>query len=674
MTPALLLVDVQADFLDRQGLTPAKAVLAGQCARLLHECRLLGIPIFHVHTLVRPDGSDRMPHWKRGGVWACVEGTPGAEPPPALAPADREPVVRKTFFSAFSNPELDPALGSRGIDTVVIAGVYLQSCVRATALDAYQRGYDVMIAADAVGSTEPMHAALSQRYLEGRVAALFPTDVLIGRISGSQAKRKVPPSPVFPVSYAGGAWRKESGDAYLVKRNPSRWHEILGAVPMASGAIVADCAVAAAVAARDWGGADVDWRVSFLESWEQSLASRERQLMRTMAIEIGKPVGDVKEEIARALALIDVAGRVARQRPETVAGSAKSVRSSRRPLGAVALITPWNNPVGIPVGKIAPALAFGNAVLWKPSWQVPQTSMLVAESLIEAGIPKGVFNMVMGDAETAEAMILAPEIAGVSLTGAQATGQRANLLCAEAGKVLQAELGGNNAAIVMPDCDLARFAQSFARAAFGFAGQRCTATRRFILLEENRASFEDAFAAAVKSLTMGAPENPGTQIGPVISMESRARLRDVVADAVTRGARTVVPGGDGEPPGDGCWFKPVVLACDDPEAPVVREESFGPVAVIQTARDIESAIALLNAVPQGLVATLYSDDPGHQRRFLEEAQAGILRLNETRFEIDPQAAFGGWKASGMGPPEHGIWDEAFYSRVQARYGFPPESE
>ena len=162
------------------------------------------------------------------------------------------------------------------------------------------------------------------------------------------------------------------------------------------------------------------------------------------------------------------------------------------------------------------------------------------ETLLESGFPDGAVNMVMGDAETAWHMILDPRIAAVSLTGSQAAGQQASALCGEAGKPLQAELGGNNAAVVLPDCDLDRFAPAMALAAFGFAGQRCTATRRFIVIERRRRAFEEALAASAEGLRLGPPEKETTQLGPLISMQSRARVQDAVDAAIAGGTRPAV--------------------------------------------------------------------------------------------------------------------------------------
>lgn len=181
MGAALVLVDLQRDFLSRPGLVPPVEPLVGHIAALLGDWRRLGLPVFHVHTVIRPDGSDRMPHWKRDDHWECVAGTPGVLPPPPLVPLPGETVVNKPFFSGFGNPDLDAGLQAAGVDELVVAGIYLHGCVRSTVLDAYERGYVVWVADDAVGATEAEHAAHSRGWLHGRAATFMPSAEILHR-------------------------------------------------------------------------------------------------------------------------------------------------------------------------------------------------------------------------------------------------------------------------------------------------------------------------------------------------------------------------------------------------------------------------------------------------------------------------------------------------------------
>jgi nicotinamidase-related amidase len=187
MKPALVLVDLQQDFLDRPGLAPPVPELLAGVARLLEGCRQRQVPVAHVHTLMAPDGHDRMPHWARNNVWTCVEGTAGAAAPAAAAPRPGEAIVRKRFFSGFGNPELHVGLTAGGIDTLIVAGIYLHGCVRSTVLDAYERGYAVWVADDAVASTEPAHAEASRQWLGQRAAEFVTVTAILARLDGRSA-------------------------------------------------------------------------------------------------------------------------------------------------------------------------------------------------------------------------------------------------------------------------------------------------------------------------------------------------------------------------------------------------------------------------------------------------------------------------------------------------------
>lgn len=182
MKPALLLVDSQLHFLGNPALEPNPDKFIEGAVELLTACRNRGVPVFHAHTLIKPDGSDRMPHWKRAGTWACVEGAPDSLPPPALRPLAEDRVFRKRFFSAFGNPELHAALSASGIDTLIVAGLYLHACVRSSALDAYEHGYEVWLADDAVATIDPSHGEYTRLFLEGRAATCLSNAAIRERL------------------------------------------------------------------------------------------------------------------------------------------------------------------------------------------------------------------------------------------------------------------------------------------------------------------------------------------------------------------------------------------------------------------------------------------------------------------------------------------------------------
>ena len=336
-------------------------------------------------------------------------------------------------------------------------------------------------------------------------------------------------------------------------------------------------------------------------------------------------------------------------------------------MGVAAIITPWNNPLAIPVGKLAPALSYGNTVVWKPALQSPALVRLMMDSLTEAGLPANCVNVIFGDAQTARDLLDSPDLAAVSFTGSEEAGREIAVRCSLKGLSLQAELGGNNAALVAEDADIRKAAADLARAVFSFSGQRCTAPRRIIVLEKVFEVFCEEFTAAVKALKIGDPSDCDTHLGPLISKERQARMAQWLRAALKDGARLLAGGGVPEGLDKGCWFEPTVLADVPADSFLMQEETFGPLAVLTKARDFEHGLELCNGVRQGLRAICYTGLQSRINRFADAAQAGIIHLNQAVTCIHAEAPFLGWKASGIGLPEHGRWDKDFYTRTQTVY-------
>jgi acyl-CoA reductase-like NAD-dependent aldehyde dehydrogenase len=611
--PALLLVDLQRDYLALPGLLPPAAAVVAAAASLLAECRRREIPVLHALTTVHRAPDDRMPHWRRDGRWLCVEGSAGHREPESLRPLPGEAVVHKRFFSAFADGALARELARLGCDTLWIAGVHLHGCVRATALEAYQRGLGVRVVDDAVASDDPVHAAITRRYLDGRgIRSVAAVDLLAGTAPAGEAD-------------------------------------------------VSAAVTEAARASADWRCRSLSERLACAHRLAALLDGQAGELATFIAGAIGKPVRYARAEMHRSADLVRSASSWAAEPGQGRCGPKSEYRD--RPLGVIAAITPWNNPVAIPVGKLAPAMLFGNAVVWKPAPAGDEVARRLAPLLAEAGFPVELAPLVSGGAATAAALMSHPQVAAVSLTGSEAAGRVAQEICARRHVPLQAELGGNNAAIVWPDCDLGVAARRIAEAAFGFAGQRCTANRRVIVAEAGRAEFLWHLRQAVDALAWGEPLDEATTVGPLVSAAAASRIADLVARS---GAELLFGPRDARPAGP-AFHPPVVLAAAEPQSEIVQEESFGPILVVQSARDFEEALALLNGVRQGLVAALFSDSPERRAGFLDRAQAGIVKLGLGTADADSEAPFGGWKASGAGPAEHGRWDRAFLTRPQAVY-------
>ena len=339
----------------------------------------------------------------------------------------------------------------------------------------------------------------------------------------------------------------------------------------------------------------------------------------------------------------------------------------RVPVGVVAVVTPWNNPIAIPWGKIAPALALGNSVVWKPAPPGTRLALLTLALAHEAGLPDGLLKIVTGDHRSAAAVMSDPGVDAVSLSGSSLAGWTAQEICARRRIPLQAELGGNNAAIVWEGADLPRAAALVAQGAFSFAGQRCTANRRVIVASGLFEAFLEQLAFAAAALSWGDPLDPTTQVGPLISGAARDRVAALVARAGKAGARILAPHASA-PSGPGAYYPPTIVVEPAHDSEIVQEEAFAPIVCLERARDFEEALDLVNGVRQGLVAALFAGPGRWRERFQESVRAGILKWDSSTADADAFAPFGGWKSSGVGPPEHGPGNVEFYTRLQAIYG------
>jgi len=667
MKPALLLVDLQRDYLAAAGLEPAAGQVTERAASLLDGCRRAGVPVIHVWTTVRRADDRRMPHWRAEGRWRCEEGTPGHAPPPALAPRPGEAIVHKTDFSAFGAPDLDAILERHGVDTLLVAGVHLHACVRATVLDAYARRLTLWVADDAVASDDPLHAAITREYLAARAARFRPVDDLLRLVAGRRADATASRLPALVVED-----REERVDAEtaLAHEAPAESGRLLFRVPVCGPTDVARATAAARRAAGGWAATPAAVRAETLARVAAQIAVAAPGLAQQIAAEVGKPIVQAREEVARALALLAAVGARGADEAERACGP----RSVRRdlPVGVVALVTPWNNPLAIPIGKLAPALMFGNTVVWKPAPAGAGVALRVMTLLSAAGCPAGVVGLCGGDAGTAAALMADADVDAVALTGGSAAGFAAQAVCARRRIPLQAELGGNNAALVAADADLAAAARLVAAGAFEFAGQRCTANRRVIVEAAACDEFTRHLVAATRRLAWGRPASEATQVGPLVSRAARERVRAALARAFAAGATRLGPADEEWPEwatlaAEGAYLPPVLLRCDDPAAEIVCEETFGPVLVVQCAPDWTHALHMANRVRQGLVMAAFTASPERRRAFLAGARAGILKLDASTAGADVDAPFGGWKASGVGPPEHGASNRDFYTRPQAIY-------
>ena len=645
MKPALLLIDIQADYLAAEGLHPTADSLIARATALVVDCRQRQIPVLHIWTTIHRDDDRRLPHWKKTNRWQCVAGTAGHKTPKSLQPLENEATVHKSGFNAYADGGVAAALRLGNCDTVILAGLHLHTCVRTAAAESLERSLQVFIADDAVTSNDPVFAAATRRWLAERGVEFKSTNEILSRLRGN-------------------------APAKLIHRSPCATENILFEIPIAGVDEIGTATSSAQNEWRTWRRKRLGLRCEILEKAASLLAAAAPDLAKQMAIEIGKPLSHGLEEVHRAAGNIrDVIRRAAAfefQKSEP----AGIIRHP--PVGVIALISPWNNPVAIPVGKIAPALVYGNAVVWKPAPPATHISKSVLRLLRKAGVPVNAVRLLTGDPTTAQKLAADENVNAVTLTGSAPAGFAIQEICARRFRPLQAELSGNNPAIVWDDADLPRAAAQVAWGAFGFAGQRCTANRRVIVPRRLLVKFRRELKTAAEKLNWGDPLDKSTDIGPVIHAGKREEQLALVSTAQSSGAARraeflFASRAEESWTKAGAFVQPVIAECDERLHPLVQEETMSPLLVVQCADTFDHALQLCNGVRHGLVAALFSPSTRLQEQFLSEAQAGILKINSATAGVDVSLPFGGWNSSGIGPPEHGESDALFYTQTQTVY-------
>ena len=436
----------------------------------------------------------------------------------------------------------------------------------------------------------------------------------------------------------------------LESRSPQRPDDLVVKVEAAGAEAVAGVVERARGAAGRWAAAPALERSAALVVAADALAGAAGEVTGLVVREVGKPVTEAGAEVARGVGILRYYAQQALDPDgETYPGPSPAglLLARRRPRGVVGLITPWNFPVAIPLWKAAPALAFGNAVVLKPSPESTAVALRLAELLAPA-LPDGLLQVVPGGAETGTAML--ERVDCISFTGSVAVGRRVAVAATERGITSQAEMGGLNASIVLPDADPRRAAAVVAGAAMGYAGQKCTATSRAIVVGDP-APFTEALVAAVRDLAVGDPAAASTVIGPVITEPARDKVVAAAEEAAAAGGRLLTGGTLGE--GGGWFVAPTLVDRLAPDARLAQEEVFGPIAVVLAVADEDEAVRVANGVRYGLVGSVFTGDLDRALGLAARLDTGMIRVNAPTSGVDYLAPFGGEKDSSYGPREQG---------------------
>ena len=469
--------------------------------------------------------------------------------------------------------------------------------------------------------------------------------------------------------YIGGEWVGDSD--VTTNTSPANRDDVIGTYARGDAARV-DQAVSAALAAQpSWAAASPQLRHDVLERAGALIVERKNELGRLLAREEGKTIAEAVGETVRASQVFKFfAGEALRNTGDAVASVRPGidVMIEREAVGVIGLITPWNFPIAIPAWKLAPALAYGNAVVMKPAELTPGCAWELAKILDEAGCPAGIFNLVMGPGSKVGARIVEHEdIAAVSFTGSVATGRQVAVDCAARGKKVQLEMGGKNPMVVVDDADLDVAVGACLNGAFFSTGQRCTASSRLIVTAGIHDAFLDKLTAAAADLVIGDPLDSKTQIGPVVDQGQLDQNLEYLALAATEGC-DVRGGGLGN--GNGYFMHPAIFAGASNQMRVSREEIFGPMASVIKVADYDEALAVANDTEFGLSSGICTTSLKLATDFRRNAKAGMVMVNLPTAGVDYHVPFGGRKGSSYGPREQGSYAREFYTTVKTSYIAP----
>ena len=472
-------------------------------------------------------------------------------------------------------------------------------------------------------------------------------------------------------NFIAGAWTKAANASKDI--NPSNTGDVVGEFPQGSAADAESAIAAAKAAFPGWSRSTVQQRHDVLKKIGDEIIARKDELGRLLSREEGKTlVEGIGETVRAGQIFLFFAGECLRQAGEKL-GSVRpgvDVEITREPVGVVGMITPWNFPIAIPAWKIAPALAYGNCVVFKPADLVPASAHALSEIIARAGLPAGVFNLVMGRGSVVgEAMLKHKDVNAISFTGSVGTGRKIAATCVSTDpmKKIQLEMGGKNPMVVLDDADLKVAVEACVNGAFFSTGQRCTASSRFVVTEGIHDKFVAAMTERMKGLVIDDALKDGTHIGPVVDQSQLDQDLNYIKIGRDEGAKLVAGGELLNRSTPGFYLSPALFTEVSNNMRVAREEIFGPVATVTRVKDYEEALATANDTEFGLSAGICTSSLKYASHFKRNAEAGMVMVNLPTAGVDYHVPFGGRKGSSYGPREQGRYAAEFYTTVKTAY-------
>jgi len=465
-----------------------------------------------------------------------------------------------------------------------------------------------------------------------------------------------------------GEWVGNEGSENI---NPSNLSDVVGVYARATKEDTLNAIAAAKAAFPAWSRSGILERWQVLSKTAHEIFARKEELGRLLSREEGKTLPEGIGEVTRAGQIFEFfAGEALRLSGETVPSvrPGVGVEVTREAVGVVGIITPWNFPIAIPAWKIAPAICYGNTIVFKPAELVPGCSWAIVEILHRNGLPKGVLNLVMGKGSiVGQAMLDSPDVAAQTFTGSVGTGRRVAEASIKHMRKVQLEMGGKNPTIVLDDADLKVAVETTAQSAFFSTGQRCTASSRLIVTEGIHDQFVAALTERVRNLRVGDALAKETEIGPVVDPGQLKQDTDYIEIGKQEGAKLAAGGELVKRDTEGYYLQPALFTEATNQMRIAREEIFGPVAAVIRVKNYEEALAVANDTEFGLSAGIVTTSLKYATHFKRNAEAGMVMVNVPTAGVDFHVPFGGRKGSSYGPKEQGKYAAEFFTTVKTAY-------
>jgi methylmalonic acid semialdehyde dehydrogenase len=474
-------------------------------------------------------------------------------------------------------------------------------------------------------------------------------------------------------NFINGEWLESVSGEEAPNINPANTTDIIGTIRLSTRDEARKAVESAYDAFKAWKNTPAPTRGKIVARFARLLEENKEEMAQILTREEGKTLAESRGELQRSINVAEFcAGESRRMNGETIQSElpANFAYTIKEPHGVVAVITPWNFPVAIPVWKLAPALVAGNTVVFKPAEATPATAVRICELFEEAGLPKGVLNLILGKgSEIGDEIVNHPAVRAISFTGSTEIGIKLYEQAARRGAKVQCEMGGKNPVVVMEDADMELAVESTAQGAFGSTGQRCTATSRAVVVDKIADEFVRKIIECAKRMRIGDGSSAQTEMGPSVDEKQFRTVLKYIDIGREDGAELLCGGRRAEGDGleNGYFIEPTVFDKVTPDMRIAREEIFGPVLSVLRVKDFDEAMTVANDSEYGLTSSIFTNDPNLVFRFVDEIETGMTHINSPTTGGEAHIPFGGVKMTGIGAREQGSTSLDFYTELKVVY-------